>query len=123
MHEFSIASAVVDTAVRHAAGRKVTLVSVRCGRLRQVVADSLDFAFGIVSRETVCEGAVLEQESVPARLRCEACEREWEIEQPVFRCAACGTADVQVLSGEELQVDSIEVSEETEATKEAQCIA
>ena len=32
MHEFSIASAVVDTAVRHAGGRRVTVVSVRCGR-------------------------------------------------------------------------------------------
>jgi hydrogenase nickel incorporation protein HypA/HybF len=118
MHEFSIASAVVDTAVKHARGRRVTAVSVRHGRLRQVVPDSLEFAFGIVSRETVCEGARLEQESVPARLRCEACDREWEIEMPVFRCPTCGGADVHVLSGEELEVESIEVSEE-----EAACIA
>ena len=119
MHEFSIASAVVDTAVRHAAGRKVTVVSVRFGQLRQIVPDSLAFAFGIVSRETVCESAKLEQELVAARLRCRACAREWEIELPVFRCPTCETADVEVLSGEELEVDSIEVSED----EEAQCIA
>ncbi len=117
MHEFSIASAIVDTAVRHAAGRRVTLVTVRCGRLRQVVPDSLEFAFAILSRETLCDGARLEQEVVPARLRCGACGDEFEIELPVFRCASCASADVAVLTGEELEVESIEVSEE------ASCIA
>jgi hydrogenase nickel incorporation protein HypA/HybF len=117
MHEFSIAAAVVDTAVRHAAGRRVTVVRVRFGRLRQVVPDSLAFAFGIVTRETVCEGARLEQEIVPARLRCPACETQWEIELPAFRCPDCQGADVEVLSGEELEVESIEVEEE------AACIA
>ena len=111
MHEFSIASAVVDTAVRHAAGRRVTEVRVRFGRLRQVVPDSLEFAFGIVSRETLCDGAKLSWEVVPARLRCEGCAHEWEIELPAFRCPGCGGAGVAVLSGEELEVESIEVEE------------
>ena len=118
MHEFSIASAVVDTAVRHAAGRRVTVVSVRAGRLRQVVPDSLAFAFGLVTRETVCEGARLAYEEVPARLRCDACDAEWEIEMPVFRCPTCGGGEVEVLTGEELEVESIEVTEE-----ESACIA
>jgi hydrogenase nickel incorporation protein HypA/HybF len=111
MHEFSIASAVVDTAVRHAAGRRVIEVRVRFGRLRQVVPDSLEFAFGIVSRETACDGAKLSWEVVPARLRCEGCAHEWEIELPAFRCPGCAGAAVTVLSGEELEVESIEVEE------------
>jgi len=118
MHEFSVASAIVDTVVRHADGRRVSVVTVRCGQLRQVVPDSLDFAFGIVSRETVCEGARLEQEVVPARLSCSSCGEEWEISLPIFRCLTCDTTDVQVVAGEELEVDTIEVSEE-----EAPCIA
>jgi hydrogenase nickel incorporation protein HypA/HybF len=111
MHEFSIAAAVVDTAVRHARGRRVTVVSVRFGRLRQVVPDSLEFAFGIVARETVCEGARLAWDVVPARLRCDGCGEEWEIELPAFRCPGCGGSAVAVLSGEELEVESIEVEE------------
>jgi hydrogenase nickel incorporation protein HypA/HybF len=111
MHEFSIAAAVVDTAVRHARGRRVTLVSVRYGRLRQVVPDALEFAFGIVARETLCEGARLEWDVVPARLRCATCTDEWEIELPAFRCPGCGGSEVTVLSGEELEVESIEVEE------------
>lgn len=110
MHEFSIASAVVERAVHHARGRPVTAVTLRVGRLRQVIPDSLDFAFGIVSRETVCEGARLEQVVIPARLCCETCRTEWGIDLPDFRCPTCGER-AAVVSGEELEVESIEIEE------------
>ena len=119
MHELSVSSAIVDTAVRHAGGRRVLSVRVRLGELRQVVPDSLAFWFEFVSRETLCEGARLEQEVVPARLRCAPCDAEWQIEQPSFRCPTCGGADVAVTSGEELEVESIEIEEEEDAA----CIA
>jgi hydrogenase nickel incorporation protein HypA/HybF len=113
VHELSVSSAVVDTVVRHAAGRKVTGVHLRVGRLRQVVPDSLAFYFEIVSRDTVCEGAVLEQELVPARLRCEDCGTEWEAQAAAFRCPACAGAAVEVVSGDELEVETIDVETET----------
>jgi hydrogenase nickel incorporation protein HypA/HybF len=116
VHELSLAGAIVNTVVKHADGRPVTLVSVRSGRLRQVVPDTLEFYFGFVAAGTVCEGARLEQEIVPALLRCGACEREWEIDFPDFRCESCGGADVEVLSGNEFEVESIDV-------EEAECIA
>ncbi len=56
MHELSISQAIVDTALRHAGGRKVTVVDVRIGRLRQVVPDSLAFYFEIVARDTDVRG-------------------------------------------------------------------
>jgi hydrogenase nickel incorporation protein HypA/HybF len=115
MHELSIASAVVNTACRHAGDRPVSTVSVRTGRLRQVVAESLQFYFEIVARDTVCERARLALTEVPVRLRCDDCARQWAPEIPAFRCPACGSADVKVLSGEELEVEFIEL-EEMEAT-------
>jgi hydrogenase nickel incorporation protein HypA/HybF len=118
VHELSLSSAIVNTVVKHAAGRPVTVVSMRIGRLRQVIPDTLEFYFGFVSRGTVCEGARLEQEVVPAMLRCRGCERAWEIDFPDFRCPACGRADVEVVSGEEFEVESIEVE-----TEEAACTA
>jgi hydrogenase nickel incorporation protein HypA/HybF len=118
MHELSLSSAIVNTVVKHAAGRQVTLVNLRVGHLRQVVPDTLRFYFGFVADGTVCAGARLEQELVPARLSCAPCERQWEIDFPSFRCPACGGTDVEVLSGNEFEVESIEVEEE-----EAECIA
>ena len=114
MHELSLSGAIVNTVVKHAAGRPVSLVSMRIGALRQVVPDTLEFYFGFVSKGTVCEGARLEQELVPALLRCADCEREWEIDMPIFMCPDCGAGSrVEVASGEEFEVESIEV-EETE---------
>ena len=112
MHELSVSAAVVDTAVRLAGGRAVAVVNLRVGHLRQVVPDSLLFYFGLVARETVCAGARLEIEVVPARLRCEDCETEWVAEAAAFRCPSCRSAGVTVLSGEELEVESIELEVE-----------
>lgn len=112
MHELSLSSAIVNTAVKHAAGRRVTLVSTRVGQLRQVVPDTLAFYFELVARGTLCEGALLEQELVQARLRCRPCAYEWGVQVPAFRCPACGGSEVTVASGEELEVQSIEVEEE-----------
>jgi hydrogenase nickel incorporation protein HypA/HybF len=110
MHELSVSSAVLDTVLKHAAGRRVTAVTLRVGHLRQVVPDSLAFYFELVSRETLCEGARLEQELVPARLRCEGCAREWDPEDAWFRCTGCGGPG-EVIAGKELEVESIEVEE------------
>ena len=118
MHELAISSAVLESVLRHAAGRQVTGVKLRVGHLRQVVPDSLDFYWGIVTRDGICEGSVLEQELIAARLECAACAREWEIELPVFRCPSCGGADVTVAAGDELEVESIDVEQQ-----EAACTA
>jgi hydrogenase nickel incorporation protein HypA/HybF len=116
MHELALSTAIVNTVVKHAEDRRVSLVSLRVGALRQVVPDSLAFYFEIVARDSVCEGARLEQELIPARLHCRSCDHEWEIEIPAFRCPACAGSDVAVASGDEFEVESIQV-------EEAECIA
>jgi hydrogenase nickel incorporation protein HypA/HybF len=116
VHELSLSGAVLNTVVKHAGERRVSLVSLRVGRLRQVVPDTLEFYFEFVARGTICEGARLEQEIVEAALRCNPCAREWGIEIPAFRCPTCGGADVEVASGNEFEVESIEI-------EEAACIA
>jgi hydrogenase nickel incorporation protein HypA/HybF len=114
MHELSLSCAILETVERHAAGRKVTTVNLTVGALRQVVPDSLDFYFGIVTEGSVCEGARLEQTLVPGRARCEACGTEWGLDLPVFLCRECG-GTAEPVSGEEFEVDSIEVKNESSA--------
>jgi hydrogenase nickel incorporation protein HypA/HybF len=116
VHELSLSSAIVNTVVKHAAGRRVVVVNLRVGKLRQVIPDTLEFYFEFVARGTVCEGARLEQEVVEARLRCQECGHEWEIEIPAFRCPECATGRVEITGGNEFEVEAIEV-------QEAECIA
>jgi hydrogenase nickel incorporation protein HypA/HybF len=111
MHELSLAGAVIDTAERHAGGRRVVLIQLRLGELRQVVPDSLAFYFEHVARGTLCEGAALEYETVAAALGCGACGANWTLDDAGFRCPRCGASDVAVESGNEFEVESIEVEE------------
>ena len=125
MHELSVSSAIVDTVLRHADGRRVSVVSLRLGKLRQVVPDSLSFYFEIVGRDTLCEGARLELEMIDALMSCGACGHEWDPEpkpehgeivggdllMPQFRCPACEAAGATVVRGDELEVESIEVEQ------------
>ncbi len=106
MHELSLASAVIATAERHAEERPVREITVRIGALRQVVPASLAFYVEVVGHGTVCEGARLELELVPACVAC--CGAEWE--PPSFRCGRCGAA-ATVVAGEEFEVESIVIEE------------
>jgi hydrogenase nickel incorporation protein HypA/HybF len=123
MHELSLSSAIVETALRHAEGLPVKSVQMRVGRLRQVVPDSLVFYFEIVARDTGCDGATLELELIDALLRCRECSGEWDpapkpaadeedlLLPPMFRCPSCGAGGAEVARGEEFEIESIVVEE------------
>ncbi len=117
MHELSLSGAIVNTAVKHADGRRVRVVNLRVGQLRQVVPETLAFYFEFVARDSLCEGAELVVEVVDARLRCRPCAKEWAIEVPAFRCPTCAGSDVEIAAGNEFEIQSIDVEE-----VETQCI-
>jgi hydrogenase nickel incorporation protein HypA/HybF len=116
MHELSIAEALVDIVERHAAGRRVTLVEVRVGHLRQVVPAALELAFALVARDTVADGAELVIEAVPAVGCCRACGTETELAQLPLTCPGCGGWDLELLAGEELAVEALELEDDALTT-------
>jgi hydrogenase nickel incorporation protein HypA/HybF len=103
---------VVRIACRHAAGRRVVRVELKVGHLRQVVPGALEFAFELVAQGTEAEGAELVMEEVPAAGRCRGCGIESELPGFPLRCVACGGLDVELLRGEELLVDALELEDE-----------
>jgi hydrogenase nickel incorporation protein HypA/HybF len=113
MHELALAEAIVDVAVRHAAGRRVTKVEVSVGALRQVVPDALEFAFGLVAQGTELDGAELAMTHVAATGRCRACGTVSVMEDFPLRCARCGGLEMDVVAGEELQVEALELVDDT----------
>jgi hydrogenase nickel incorporation protein HypA/HybF len=111
MHELAIAESIVRIASNHAGERRVTKVELRVGALRQVVPSALEFSFELVAQGTPVEGAELEIEEVPVRGRCEDCGAESQIEGFPLRCERCGGLDLEVIAGEELSVESLELEE------------
>jgi hydrogenase nickel incorporation protein HypA/HybF len=112
VHELSLAQSIVAIACRHAAGRRVTRVAVKVGHLRQVVPAALTFSFTLVSQGTEVEGAELALESVPAICICRRCGARTEQGAFPLQCRDCGSFDVQVVAGEELIVEALDVEEE-----------
>ncbi len=112
MHELSIAQAIVDVASRHAGDSRVARVYVRVGRLRQVVPSALEFSFALCAHGTPVEGAELELEQVAIGVICRSCGAESEADDFPLACAACGDLNVDVVQGEELQVESLELDAE-----------
>ena len=111
MHELSIAESVVRIASRQANGRRVTKVWMKVGHLRQVVPSALSFSFDLVAEGTLVEGAELEMEEVPVIGKCRECGAESQLDSFPLQCEACGKFDLEILRGEELLVESLELEE------------
>ncbi|HZQ79923.1 MAG TPA: hydrogenase maturation nickel metallochaperone HypA [Acidimicrobiia bacterium] len=111
MHELSVAEAIAGAVNRHADGRTVTKVLVRIGHLRQVVPDALSFAWEMLTTGSDLEGSVLEIESVPATVACRACGAETTLDMPITACGQCYSRDVELLTGEEFAVVSLELAD------------
>ena len=118
MHEMGLAAEIVrivtDSIPPELTGSKVAQVNLRVGKLAAVVPQSLRFCFEIVARETPAEGARLEIREVAVAARCNRCGHEWEIDEPVFSCPQCSSGSIEMLSGRELDIDSIELEEDEE---------
>ena len=112
MHERASADSVVRSACAHAAGRTVATVELKVGHLRQVVPSALQFSFALVAEGTELEGAELAMEVVPAGGRCRACGFDGPLPAFPLQCQSCGGFDVDVLRGEELTVDALEIEDE-----------
>jgi hydrogenase nickel incorporation protein HypA/HybF len=112
MHELSIADAVVTIACDHADGRRVACVELKVGHLRQVVPSALEFAFELVANGTLAEGAELEIEEVPVRVACRECAAQSRANEFPLECASCGSLNVDVVAGDELFVDALELEDE-----------
>ena len=108
MHELAIAESVVASVLEHTGGRRVAVVRLRVGRLAGVVPDALSFCFDLAATGTSLEGASLELVEEHGRAHCRTCSRDFTLDDPILLCG-CGSADVELLSGRDLSVTSVEV--------------
>ncbi len=113
MHEATVAQSIIDIVRSWRDGREdkpqIAAVFVRVGRLTCVVPDNLRFMFSALTEKTDLEQARLKIEVMPVRSTCRSCGAGFDIGEPRFVCGACGSEDVEIVSGEELTVEAVEV--------------
>jgi len=115
MHELAITQDILSLALDHAGRARATRVSALhlvLGELSTVVDDSVQFYWDIVSQGTICEGARLHFQRLPARLTCRECGTGYNMDVGPAPCPDCGSSRVQLTEGLEFRLDSIDVETE-----------
>ena len=112
MHEYTVTESllkIVGDKAAEAGVEKVLKVRVVVGPLTGFVPDCINFYYETLSKGTIAEGAVLEFEEAPIRLRCRACAHEFSPETREWVCPSCGSAGVDITGGRELFIKDMEV--------------
>jgi hydrogenase nickel incorporation protein HypA/HybF len=115
MHELSIALSLLELVEEEAqrrGGARVEAVHLKLGGISGVVKEALTSAYEMAREGTELAGCRLVIEEVQVRIRCPSCEAEREVVSPQeIRCAVCGTATADIVSGRELEVVALEIAE------------
>lgn len=114
MHELSIAKNIVKIVRDHLTPEeevRLRRVNVRIGTFSTVVPDLLQSGFKAAIDDTPFPDAELDISIIPLRISCNHCGEESEIEPVNFTCPHCDSSNVEVISGNELTISDLEISE------------
>ncbi len=112
MHEFSIASNILETALEARDGGKVQIrhMDIKVGQLSSVVIQSLEMCMEAVLEDKGMQDVEVEITEVPARAICE-CGAEYEPQDVFCECPECGSFERDIIDGRQVILDSIEVED------------
>jgi len=112
MHELSLVMSVVNTITNLCEQNKwkrVLRVTVKVGHLRQIEPEIFAFAFSSAIIGTALEGAEISIIEMPIIFKCHSCNKSSDTEDFKFVCPNCGSLDVDLMSGMEFVIESIEI--------------
>ena len=112
MHELAITQSMLEIVLKQAEqaqAKKVTKINLVIGDMTGVVSDSVQFYLDILTKETIAEGAAVSFTMVPSQAKCRTCNQTFELKEFDWTCPNCQGNIIDVISGKELLVESIEV--------------
>lgn len=116
MHEKPVVEKIVGLIMteldRHGRGTRLRGVTIRLGELSGIKPGPVRLYFAELTRGTHLEGATVEVEEVSPGVRCMDCQAEVEVDETravEVKCPACGGTSIERLTGEEVEVVSIDL--------------
>lgn len=109
MHEFSITQNLLDVALTKAKSRRIVNVNLLIGLFSEEREESIQFYWRDLAKGTSGEGAELHFQHVEADVKCFGCGGALSLDDEGSICRYCQNNLLQLLSGEDVKLESIEV--------------
>ena len=112
MHELSITQSILSIALEkanEAKASKISKINLVIGELSGIVDDCVQFYFDILSKDTIAAEASISFHQPPTQLRCRNCSTVFSPRNGDWSCPGCHEQKIEIISGRELYVESIEV--------------
>ena len=121
MHEMPVTQAMLNMALEHAKGQRITDIYLQVGMMSAIVPESVEVFFDYLSQGTLAEGAILHFERVPIEMTCLDCGQqadlsEWADALPqaimmeaLHRGCKCGSKRLRVTEGVGFKMMSLNV--------------
>lgn len=115
MHEMGIVQSLLEIlesqAEQHGAER-IVRINLEFGVLTGVMPDAIRFAFDVLAKETVAEGAEINIVIVPMKCSCAQCGKEFVLEEYQPFCPTCQDSPLHIIEGrDEMRITSMEIED------------
>ena len=121
MHEFSTATLIVESVLRAVKAHDAHIVKevkIILGKLSLLNPDQIRFSYYLLSEGTILESSKLIIEIRAAKIKCESCQYEGQIDSPeddpyhlflrILKCPKCG-ATPKIIEGKECMLESVKM--------------
>jgi hydrogenase nickel incorporation protein HypA/HybF len=109
MREFRITQHLLNEAIDKAKSRRILNVHLRIGSFSEEREESIRFYWRDLAKGSFGEGAELHFERMPVQIKCLNCAGAFYLDKETSMCEFCYGERSQVLSGEDVRLESIEL--------------
>ena len=88
---------------------KLHSITLAIGKYSGVEKECFEFAFSVAAEGSLAEKAVLKIVQTDMKVKCRECGVETMNEMPLAKCGKCSSLNVEVVSGREFNIRSMEV--------------
>ncbi len=112
MHEIGIMERTLEIAITNAKqqnAHKINKITMNIGKLSGVIPDALEFAFDVVTKDTIAENATLTINTIPVICYCNSCQENFYPQEWFFECPKCHQFSNNIIQGKEIELMSVEI--------------
>lgn len=112
MHEYSVVSSLIDVCEKQAKksnAKQINKITLQVGRLSGIEAHFMESCFDTFKEDTVCHNAQLIMKIIDVEIYCKECKSKRIVLDNNFLCQVCKSTQTEILQGQELLVESIEI--------------